>query len=75
MALTGNGSLAITARKDSSGAWTSARIETVRTDFECAEGGKMRIQASLSLPALGEKGIGYWPAFWTLGATFRGTYT
>lgn len=75
MALTGNGSLGITARKDSAGAWTSARLETVRTDFGCKKGGKMRIQGSISLPALGENGIGIWPAFWSLGGNFRGTYT
>lgn len=75
LALTGNGSLSITARRDASGAWTSARLETVQSDFGCKQGGKMRIQGSLSLPSLGTKGIGYWPAFWTLGADFRQNVT
>lgn len=75
LALTGNGSLSITARKDASGAWTSARLESARSDFGCEQGGKMRIQGSLSLPPLGENGIGVWPAFWTLGANFRQNVT
>lgn len=50
-------------------------METVRKDFVCAQGGKMRIQGSLSLPALGANGIGIWPAFWALGGTFRGNFT
>lgn len=74
LALTGNGTLGITARKDASGAWTSSRIETQRTDFACAAGGKLRIVGSLSLPPLGANGIGYWPAFWALGGQFRGNY-
>lgn len=74
LALTGNGTLGITARRDASGAWTSARIETQRTDFACAAGGKMRIVGSLNLPPLGENGVGYWPAFWALGGQFRGNY-
>lgn len=72
--LNGNGALQITALKDSAGRWTSARIETQRKDFVCAPGKRMRIQASLSLPAVGSNGIGYWPAFWTLGANYRGNY-
>lgn len=54
--------------------WTSSRIETKRTDFMAPAGGKMRIQASLNLPKV-ENPIGYWPAFWTLGAKFRGVFT
>lgn len=72
--LSGNGTVKITAIKSGS-AWTSSRIETQRTDFMAEAGGKMRIQGSLSLPDVGENGIGYWPAFWTLGSDFRGTYT
>jgi beta-glucanase (GH16 family) len=72
--LNGNGILQITALKDSNGGWTSARIETQRSDFLCRPGGRMRIQASLSLPALGGNAIGYWPAFWTLGSSYRGNY-
>ncbi|KAK1997690.1 beta-glucanase [Colletotrichum falcatum] len=72
--LSGGDSLQITAIKDAAGAWTSARIETQRTDFVAAAGAKMRIQASLSLPNVGTQGVGYWPAFWALGSTFRGNY-
>jgi beta-glucanase (GH16 family) len=72
--LTGGGNLEITAVRDPAGGWTSARIETRRSDFVAAPGGRMRIQASLNLPVVGGSGIGYWPAFWTLGATYRGNY-
>lgn len=72
--LSGNGTLQITAIKEGT-AWTSARIETQRTDFMAEAGGKMMIEGRLSLPDVGENGIGYWPAFWTLGNDFRGTYT
>lgn len=71
--LSGNGTLQITAIKSGS-SWTSARIETQRTNFLAEAGGKMRIQASLNLPDMGEACVGYWPAFWTLGADFRGNY-
>ncbi|KAK2024772.1 beta-glucanase [Colletotrichum zoysiae] len=72
--LSGEGRLEITAIKDSAGAWTSARLETQRTDFAAAAGGKMRIQAALSLPDVATNGVGYWPAFWALGTSFRGNY-
>jgi beta-glucanase (GH16 family) len=72
--LNGNGALEITALKDGNGGWTSSRIETRRADFLCRPGGRMRIQASLSLPAVGGNAIGYWPAFWSLGAAYRGNY-
>ncbi|KAK1965462.1 beta-glucanase [Colletotrichum sublineola] len=73
--LSGKDTLQITAIKDSSGAWTSSRIETQRTDFAPAAGQNMLIQASLSLPNMGTNGLGYWPAFWALGSSFRGNYT
>lgn len=72
--LNGNGALQITAIQSSSGAWTSARIETQLSNFVARAGGKMRIQASLNLPNVGSNGIGYWPAFWTLGSSYRGNY-
>jgi beta-glucanase (GH16 family) len=71
--LNGNGVLQITALKDGSGRWTSARIETQRADFVCPQGKRMRIQASLNLPSVSQP-IGYWPAFWTLGSAYRGNY-
>jgi hypothetical protein len=58
VALDGNGNLLITPRRDASGNWTSGRIETTRTDFQPPAGGAK----------------GYWPAFWTLGAPYRGNY-
>jgi beta-glucanase (GH16 family) len=72
ISLDGAGDLRITATKDSSGKWFSGRIETQRTDFQPPAGGKLRIEARLDLPV---GGPGYWPAFWTLGAPFRGNYT
>ncbi|KAJ0384930.1 hypothetical protein COL922a_007402 [Colletotrichum nupharicola] len=72
--LDGNGALTITAIKDTAGAWTSACIETQRANFVAAAGGKMQIQASLNLPVVGTNSIRYWPAFWTLGAAYRGNY-
>lgn len=72
----GAGNLQITAIKNpSTGAWTSGRIETRRANFMAQPGKTMRIQASLKIPNLGANaGIGYWPAFWTLGAEYRGNY-
>lgn len=72
--LTGNGTLQIKAIKSGS-AWTSARIETQLSDFMAEAGGKLWIEGRLSLPDVGENGIGYWPAFWTLGGDFRDTFT
>lgn len=72
--LDGDGHLKITALKDGE-TWTSARIETRRTDFTAPAGGALRIEASLQLPNLtGDAALGYWPAFWTLGADYRGNY-
>ncbi|MFI9645344.1 glycoside hydrolase family 16 protein [Streptomyces sp. NPDC052040] len=75
VALDGNGNLLITPRRDASGHWTSGRIETNRTDFRPPAGGKLRVQARIQLPnATGAAAKGYWPAFWMLGAPFRGNY-
>ncbi|GAB3651372.1 carbohydrate-binding protein [Glycomyces tarimensis] len=75
VSLDGNGNLAITALRDGGGNWTSARIETQRTDFRAPEGGTMRIEGRLRLPDVtGEQALGYWPAFWALGSPFRGDY-
>jgi beta-glucanase (GH16 family) len=72
--LDGEGHLRITALNDG-GTWTSARIETQRTDFAAPAGGLMRIEAALQLPDItGEAALGYWPAFWTLGDSYRGNY-
>jgi beta-glucanase (GH16 family) len=72
--LDGEGHLKITALKNGEN-WTSARIETKRTDFAAPKGGKMRIEAALKLPNVsGDEALGYWPAFWTLGEAYRGNY-
>lgn len=74
--LDGDGNLEITPLRDSAGAWTSARIETVETGFVAAAGKIMQIEARISMPSVtGTAAIGYWPAFWALGSAFRGIYT
>ncbi|HST82398.1 MAG TPA: carbohydrate-binding protein [Kineosporiaceae bacterium] len=68
----GSGHLAITPLRDSAGKWTSARIETNRTDFAAPAGGIMRVEASLQQPDVTTaNGAAYWPAFWMLGADAR----
>jgi beta-glucanase (GH16 family) len=55
--------------------WTSGRIETVRTDFQVPTNGELAVEASLQLPNVtGTVAQGYWPAFWMLGAPYRGNY-
>jgi len=66
----GSGHLNITAVKSSSGAWTSGRIETTADNFEAPAGGEMEVTASIKQPNP-SSGVGYWPAFWMLGAGFR----
>ena len=55
---------------DSGGSWTSGRIETVADNFEAPAGGEMEVSASIKQPNP-SSGVGYWPAFWMLGAGFR----
>ncbi|MET8946454.1 glycoside hydrolase family 16 protein [Streptomyces sp. NPDC004542] len=75
VSLDGNGNLLITPRRDSSGNWTSGRIETTRTDFQPPAGGKLRVESRIQLPDVtGAAAKGYWPAFWMLGAPYRGNY-
>jgi hypothetical protein len=72
----GAGNLAIRPVRDSSGHWTSGRIETQRTDFQPPAGGVLRVESRLQMPNVtGAAAQGYWPAFWMLGAPFRGVYT
>jgi beta-glucanase (GH16 family) len=72
VSMDGAGHLAITPRRDAAGNWTSARIETRRTDFQPPAGGKLRIEASIQQPNVtGAAAAGYWPAFWALGAPAR----
>ena len=73
---TGTGRLAIKPIRGANGGWTSGRIETQRTDFQPASGGVLRVEASIQVPNVtGAAAQGYWPAFWMLGAPFRGVYT
>ncbi|CEI62412.1 hypothetical protein FVEN_g4954 [Fusarium venenatum] len=71
--LTGDGSLLIIPRRDSSATkgWTSGRLESAYT-FTPAPGERTIAEASLRLgnaPASGKQGI--WPAFWLLGDSHR----
>ena len=73
--LDGGGHLAIKPLREGAGAglWTSARLETRRTDFAAPPGGAVRIEASLRMPDVtGPAAAGYWSAFWALGAPARG---
>jgi hypothetical protein len=75
VSLDGNGNLRITPLRDSAGRWTSGRIETNRTDFQPPAGGKLRVESRLQMPNVtGTAAEGYWPAFWMLGAPYRGNY-
>ncbi|MBT8226598.1 MAG: carbohydrate-binding protein [Dactylosporangium sp.] len=70
--LDGSGNLAIRPLRDAAGNWTSARIETQRTDFAAPAGGKLRVEGRLRLPDVtGDAAAGYWPAFWMLGDAAR----
>lgn len=75
VSLDGNGNLRITPLRDSAGRWTSGRIETNRADFQPPAGGKLRVEARIQMPNVtGVAAEGYWPAFWMLGAPYRGNY-
>ncbi|MBO4252605.1 glycoside hydrolase family 16 protein [Streptomyces griseorubiginosus] len=75
VALDGSGNLKITPIRDAAGNWTSGRIETNRTDFQPPAGGKLRVEARIQMPNVtGNAAAGYWPAFWMLGAPYRGNY-
>src|ERR1700678_1630056 len=65
----GSGHLNITP-VESGSSWTSGRIETVADNFEAPAGGEMEVSASIKQPDP-SSGLGYWPAFWMLGAGFR----
>ncbi|MEV4173519.1 glycoside hydrolase family 16 protein [Nonomuraea sp. NPDC049709] len=75
LSLDGSGNLRITPLRSASGEWTSARIETRRADFKPADGRILRIESRLQMPNVtGSAALGYWPAFWALGAPYRGNY-
>ena len=64
----GSGHLNITP-VDINGAWTSGRIETVQ-EFTPPAGGEMQVSALIKQPDP-SSGLGYWAAFWMLGAGYR----
>jgi len=69
--LSGDGALWITPVKDSSGHWTSARLEGKR-DFTSEVGHKLIVEAQIRMgdnPPADEQGL--WPAFWALGSSNR----
>jgi hypothetical protein len=73
---TGSGDLWIIPTKNNNGAWMSGRLETITSTFKAPPGGKLRVEAKIKTPSVtSSNGLGYWPAFWALGAAFRGNYT
>jgi beta-glucanase (GH16 family) len=75
VSLDGAGNLRITPRRDAAGNWTSARVETQRADFKPPAGGVLAIESRIQMPNVtGDAALGYWPAFWALGAPYRGNY-
>ncbi|MFI7601072.1 carbohydrate-binding protein [Actinoplanes sp. NPDC049681] len=75
LAQDGAGNLRITPLRNGSGQWTSARIETQRSNFKPPDGGVLRIEGRIQMPNVtGAEAAGYWPAFWALGAPYRGNY-
>ncbi len=65
----GSGHLVIKPIKSGS-SWTSGRVETQRTDFAAPAGGQLELTASIQQPNPAA-GVGYWPAFWAMGAAAR----
>jgi beta-glucanase (GH16 family) len=52
--------------------WTSGRIETQSSSFGAPAGGVVLMQSSIQQPNVNtSNGLGYWPAFWMLGAPLR----
>jgi beta-glucanase (GH16 family) len=52
--------------------WTSGRIETQSSSFGAPPGGIVMMQSLIQQPNLStSNGLGYWPAFWMLGAPIR----
>jgi hypothetical protein len=66
----GRGHLIITPIRDAEGRWTSGRVETQQSDFAAPVGGQLAMTASIKQPNPAS-GLGYWPAFWALGAAAR----
>jgi beta-glucanase (GH16 family) len=66
----GDGHLIIKPIRDANGNWTSGRVETQASDFAAPAGGELELSASIEQPDPAD-GLGYWPAFWALGAAAR----
>jgi hypothetical protein len=63
---------ALHAGTDPNTGWTSGRVETQADGFGALPGGVVRMQASIQQPNVNaSNGLGYWPAFWMLGAPLR----
>lgn len=80
--LTGQGTMKIIPReaprsiRNATILYTSARLETQRTDFAATEGGKMYVGSRIKLHGVDKTNMqGVWAAFWALGESFRGNYT
>ena len=76
--LDGHGDLEIVPTRSGgpSGAWSSGRIESRSSSFAAPPGGILRISATIALPDVsGAAATGYWPAFWTLGAGLRPSFS
>jgi len=75
----GAGHLVIRALHSGSNAstgWTSGRIETQLATFGAPAGGVVLMQSSIQQPNVNtSNGLGYWPAFWMLGAPLRSGVT
>ncbi|PFH61606.1 hypothetical protein XA68_16867 [Ophiocordyceps unilateralis] len=72
--VTDDSTLLITPTRQADGTWTSSRIETTADwDFGCQPGRRVRVEAKIKLGDDSQtEQLGIWPAFWALGAGFRG---
>jgi hypothetical protein len=67
-----DGSLYITPVRAPDGSWTSARVESVRTDFKPAPGQTMTFKFNAAMPDVPpEQAQGLWPAGWMNSARYR----
>ena len=67
---------ALHSGSDPASGWTSGRVETQAATFGAAAGGVVRIESVLQQPNVTTaNGMGYWPAFWMLGAPLRSGVT
>src|SRR4051794_808600 len=75
VSLDGGGNLRITPLKDGAGNWTSARIETQRTDFKPPAGGGLGIEGRIQMPNVARGGgVGHLAAVLGPRSPVRGDY-